>query len=154
MKHFFLTLMVDAGRLGFYALIAGPAVMFYALVVLIALSGSPSQQFLDTARQLTDGAPHGRVMQCVSVEPSRAVQTLPEKDDTISGAPDWPPMPPMSLCHMEPVDSQFWTRPTDALLRGIWLTGALLGAVACFLTFRRSGQTAVSSDDFASHKKD
>lgn len=135
MKHYFLTLMVDAGRLGFYALIAGPAVMFYALVVLIALSGSPSQQFLDTARQLTDGAPDGRVMQCVSVEHSRDVQTLPEKDEVTSGLQVPPAL--TSLCHMEPVDSQFWTRTTDSLLRGIWLTGALLGAVACFLTFRR-----------------
>lgn len=153
MKNDVLTLLRDAGRLAFYSFIVGPALLLYALAMLIVLNGSPSQQFLNTARLLTDGAPEGKVMQCVLVEPSRKVVSPIQRDTDMPVVPDMPPH--FSLCHMTPVDSQFWTRPADSILVASWLTAALCGAGVCFMKLSRSRKTDFSPDiRSVLHKKD
>ena len=43
-------------------------------------------------------------------------------------------LPPLSICHRDPVDSERWTKPMDATLFNLWLIAALFGATLGFLT--------------------
>lgn len=65
MSNSLFTLIRDAGRFALYSLVLGPALLLYGIVVNIAMEGSLSEQFVQEARNLTEGAPAGKVMQCV-----------------------------------------------------------------------------------------
>ncbi|BCU50943.1 hypothetical protein CIAM_44640 (plasmid) [Citrobacter amalonaticus] len=156
-------LLRDAVRLAFYTLVAGPALLLYVMALIVVQDGSPSQQFLSAARRLTEGAPAGKVMQCVTPEPERNV-VLHAKD---AGSPTWtPPVPDdladhprpsppiIQFCHMEPVDRTFWTRPADQLVTILWLAGALLGAAWAFMTQRLPQPAPATFNRSVLHKKD
>lgn len=142
MQNSVLTLVRDAGRMLLYSLVLFPALMMYAIALLMVQDGSPSGQFLRAARDLVEDAPAGKVMRCVSAEPSRyVVSVAPYTETPVSPKADEPMRPtPSPLCRMEPVDSDFWTRPMDQLLTILWLAAALLGASYAFMTqcWRRS----------------
>ncbi|MBF4180621.1 hypothetical protein [Lelliottia nimipressuralis] len=118
-------------RLASYSLVLGPALVLYSLVVVIALDDSLLQQFLNEARRLTDGAPAGKVMQCIehNAPPLQPRISRPEEDVT----PLPYNVPVSSNCHLELVDSSLWTRTTDAVLFNFWVMAVLLGALTGFL---------------------
>lgn len=118
-------------RLASYSFVLGPALVLYSLVVVIALNDSLSQQFLNEARRLTDGAPAGKVMQCIehNAPPLQPRKPKPEEDVT----PHPYDVPVLSSCQSEPVDSAGWTQTTDAVLFNFWVLAALLGALSGFL---------------------
>lgn len=162
MNTWLFFLLRDSLRLAFYTLVAGPALLLYFIAVTFVLDSSPSQQFLDAARRLTDGAPVGKVMQCAG-DDIRSHELMPLLTE---GVPppvtlmqqDEPPMEPtphpVPACHRVPVDSGFWTRPADFLLTIIWLTAALCGAVYGFMAVRRSHPNSVSPEAAILHKKE
>lgn len=127
------TLFRDTGRFALYAFILGPALALYALVVVAALNGSLSQQFLTEARRLTDGALPGQVMQCINKTVVTDLQPrIPHTGEHV------PPLQSaLSFCHPEPVDSAPWIRTTDAVLFNFWMIAALAGALSGFLVTRR-----------------
>lgn len=151
MDHPSLLLLRDSVRLAFYALIAGPALLLYVTAITFVLDSSPSQQFLDAARRLTDGAPAGKVMQCVAVAPSLHV-VIPQPHDDARLPEPVPHLP--TPCHMEPVDSDFWTRPTDSLLTSLWLIAALCGAAYAFMTQRYNRHKPITRNAFVLQKKE
>ncbi len=63
MSNSLFILIRDAGRLALYSLVLGPALLLYGIVVNIAMEGSLSERFVQEARNLTEGAPAGKVMQ-------------------------------------------------------------------------------------------
>lgn len=133
MQNSLFTLIWDAGRFALYALVIGPALALYALVVVAALNGSLSQQFLTEARRLTDGAAPGQVMQCINKTVVTDLQPrIPHNTEHV------PPLQSaLSFCHPEPVDSAPWVRTTDAVLFNFWMIAALAGALSGFLVTRR-----------------
>lgn len=130
MQNTLFTLIRDAGRFALYAFILGPALALYALVVVAALNGSLSQQFLTEARRLTDGALPGQVMQCINKTVVTDLQ--PHTGEHVPSLQSV-----LSFCHPEPVDSAPWIRTTDAVLFNFWMIAALAGALSGFLVTRR-----------------
>ena len=163
MRQMLFPLLRDAVRLAFYTLVAGPALLLYVMALVVVQDGSPSEQFLSTARRLIDGAAPDKVMQCMHTEPKRRL-VLPAEPD---GTPSWmPPVTtdptgslkpapiPLTPCHWAPVDQRFWTRAADELVTILWLIGALFGAAWAFMTQLRSRQEPTSDNSSLLHKKD
>lgn len=135
MQHTLFALIRGSGRFALHAFVIGPALVLYFLVVAIALNGSLSQQFLNEARRLTDGAPAGKVMQCIEHSSPTLQPRTPNPEE------DAPPrpykVPVLSQCHPEAVDSDSWSRMTDSVLLNVWMMAALFGAASGFLAIRR-----------------
>jgi hypothetical protein len=93
--------------------------LLYGIVIAISLEGSLAGQFVKEAQTLTEGAPAGKVMQCVTHYEPAPRPRLPEPGEDASPPPYQ--LPPMSFCHREPVDSERWTKPMDATLFNFWL---------------------------------
>lgn len=135
MQNTLFTLIRNAGRFALHALVIGPAMALYVLVMAATLNGSLSQQFLTEARRLTDGAAPGQVMQCIEHHAPMSKPQLPDPGDNVRPRPYTVPV--LSLCHPEPVDSAPWVRTTDAVLFNFWMIAALAGALSGFLVTRR-----------------
>ena len=131
MTKMLLPLIRDAGRFALFTLVFGPALLLYGIVIAISLEGSLAGQFVKEAQTLTEGAPDGKVMQCVTHYEPAPRPRLPEPGEEASPPPYQ--LPPMSFCHREPVDSDLWIKPMNATLLNLWLTGALFGAAVAFL---------------------
>lgn len=131
MTTMLLPLIRDAGRFALFTLVFGPALLLYGIVIAISLEGSLAGQFVKEAQTLTEGAPDGKVMQCVTHYEPAPRPRLPEPGEEASPPPYQ--LPPMSFCHREPVDSDLWIKPMNATLLNLWLTGALFGAAVAFL---------------------
>ena len=132
MTKMLLPLIRDAGRFALFTLVFGPALLLYGILIAISLEGSLAGQFVKEAQTLTEGAPDGKVMQCVTHYEPAPRPRLPEPGEEAS--PPSYQLPPMSICHREPVDSERWTKPMDATLFNLWLIAALFGATLGFLT--------------------
>lgn len=126
-------------RLASYSFVLGPAVVLYSLVMVIALDDSLSQQFLNEARRLTDGAPAGKVMQCIEHNPPPLQHRKPKPEEDVTPPPYQVPV--LSSCHSEPVESAGWARTTDAVLFNYWVMTVLLGALAGFLAHLKQRRT-------------
>lgn len=126
-------------RLTSYAFVLGPALVLYSLVVIIALNDSLSQQFLNEARRLTDGAPAGKVMQCIEHNAPPLQPRIPKPEEDVTPLPY--DVPVLSSCHSEPVDSATWARATDAVLFNFWVMTVLLGALGGFLVHLKQRRT-------------
>ena len=132
MTKMLLPLIRDAGRFAMFTLVFGPALLLYGIVIAISLEGSLAGQFVKEAQTLTEGAPAGKVMQCVTHHEAAPQPRLPEPGEDASPPPY--EFPPVQFCHREPVDSERWTKPMDATLFNFWLIAALFGATLGFLT--------------------
>ncbi len=88
-----------------YALVLGPALVLYVLVMLAAYDGSLSRQFLTTFHDLTDGVPAGNVMVCVNEHEMVSRFSPPEPGEKLKPAPALEKAPPEVLCQRGYVDS-------------------------------------------------
>ncbi|EMB4295577.1 hypothetical protein U9D55_003917 [Enterobacter roggenkampii] len=131
MTKMLLPLIRDAGRFALYTFVFGPALLLYGIVIAISLEGSLAGQFVKEAQTLTEGAPAGKVMQCVTHHEAAPQPRLPESGEDASPPPY--EFPPVQFCHREPVDSELWIKPMNATLLNLWLMGALFGAAVAFL---------------------
>ncbi|ENU4232978.1 hypothetical protein ACFH2V_004086 [Enterobacter kobei] len=75
-------------------------------MIAISLEGSLAGQFVKEAQTLTEGAPAGKVMQCVTHHEAAPQPRLPEPGEDASPPPY--EFPPVQFCHREPVDSELW----------------------------------------------
>lgn len=80
MTKMLLPLIRDAGRFALYTFIFGPALLLYGIVIAISLAG----QFVKEAQTLTEGAPAGKVMQCVTHHEAAPQPRLPEPGEDAS----------------------------------------------------------------------
>jgi hypothetical protein len=126
-------------RLASYSFVLGPAMVLYSLVMVIALDDSLSQQFLNEARRLTDGAPAGKVMQCIEHNAPPLQPRIPKPEEDVTPHPYHVPV--LSSCQSEPVDSAGLIRTTDAVLFNFWVMTVLLGALAGFLVHLKQRRT-------------
>lgn len=142
MTKILFTLIRDAGRFSLYALVLGPALVLYVLVMLAASDGSLSRQFLTTFHDLTDGVPAGNVMACVNEHEMDSRVSPPELAPALDKAP------PEVLCQRGYVDSDSWSRSVDATLRTLWGVAVMFGAGLWFVSRRLSlaAQKRISSD--------
>ena len=142
MTKILFTLIRDAGRFSLYALVLGPALVLYVLVMLAASDGSLSRQFLTTFHDLTDGVPAGNVMACVNEHEMDSRFSPPELAPVLDKAP------PEVLCQRGYVDSDSWARSVDATLRTLWGVAVMFGAGLWFVSRRLSlaAQKRISSD--------
>lgn len=121
------TLIRDAGRAALYSFVLGPALMLYVFVMLAALDGSLSRQFLTTFHHLTEGAPAGKVMGCVNENVAGSFSP-PEPGESLKPVPPaLAKAPPEVLCQRGPVDSDSWARATDATLLNTWIISVIFG---------------------------
>ncbi|BCU51152.1 TPA: hypothetical protein ACHF2V_004313 [Citrobacter farmeri] len=146
MQNTLLTLIRDAGRLAFYSLVISPALMLYFLVMLAASDGSLSRQFLTAYQDLTEGAPAGKVMYCMS-DKDWGIR-IPQQDSGKKLKSVTVPREPDVLCQRSPVDSDLWARSTDSMLWNLWIMAAMFGCGSWFILRRLIliGQKRISSD--------
>ena len=153
MSNSLFTLLRDAGRLALYSLVLGPALLLYGIVVNIAMEGSLSEQFVQEARNLTEGAPAGKVMQCIAYSSPEIQPQVPNPGEDISPQPY--KVPTISSCHREPVDPDLWIKPVDATLFNFWLIAALFGAFLGFMSLLRLHRPEpVTRNTFVLQKKE
>lgn len=105
----------------FFTLVSGPAIAMFIAFVCLSFSGSPSAQLLDTARNVIDGAPVGKLLVCA--------------DDPISTTP---PTLLVTPCAREAVDESKVTALWDSIFRYFYMFSAALAfAVWCFMNRQR-----------------
>lgn len=148
MTKILFTLIRDAGRFSLYALVLGPALVLYVLVMLAASDGSLSRQFLSTFHDLTDGVPAGNVMACINEHEMVSRFSPPEPGEKLKPAPASEKVPPEVLCQRGYVDSDSWARSVDATLRNFWGMAVMFGAGLWFVSRRLSpaAQKRISPD--------
>ncbi|HGO5393073.1 Uncharacterised protein [Escherichia coli] len=100
----------------FFTLVSGPAIAMFIAFVCLSFSGSPSAQLLDTARNVIDGAPVGKLLICAD-EPQSTTHPTPY------------PTPLNEPCVREAVDESIVTATWDSSFRMVYAILAMLSSV-------------------------